>query len=295
MVTETITRCEHDVVASITTRPHDGDVDAYLDAVPNERRRADARALRVLMEHVTGAPATMWGPSMVGFGSRAYTNTSGPNDWFVVGLSARQGRADDLRSSQRLRRPRPAARPAGTALDRQGLPVRHAPRRHRSTGPDPADREGMVRPIRHLTTRHRDTGRLMASATAVGLGGLGLLHVAAGAGVDFPYSTSSSLARCRDRTRRRAVTPGVLRGRGRAVQRGRARRRSGHGEGRRGASWFRGGGNGARAPCAAFGFAGRTDRLVPGSESAQFRRLDRRVFVPLCLALAGGATCATLR
>ena len=32
----------------------------------------------------------MWGPSMVGFGTRAYTNTSGANDWFVVGFSARK-------------------------------------------------------------------------------------------------------------------------------------------------------------------------------------------------------------
>lgn len=31
----------------------------------------------------------MWGPSIVGFGSMAYTNTSGTNDWFVVGFSAR--------------------------------------------------------------------------------------------------------------------------------------------------------------------------------------------------------------
>jgi hypothetical protein len=78
------------VVASIKTQPHDGDVDAYLEAVADERRRVDARALRVLMEQITGATATMWGPSIVGFGSTPYTNTSGTNDWFVVGFSARK-------------------------------------------------------------------------------------------------------------------------------------------------------------------------------------------------------------
>ena len=77
------------MVASIKTRPHDGDVDSYLEAVPHSRRRADAQALRVLMEQVTGTAATMWGPSIVGFGSMPYTNTSGTNDWFVVGFSAR--------------------------------------------------------------------------------------------------------------------------------------------------------------------------------------------------------------
>ena len=40
---------------------------------------------------------------------------------------------------------------------------------------------------------------------------------------------------------------------------------------------------------AAFGFAGRTDVLVPGSVSPRFRRNDRRCFAPLCLALATGA------
>ena len=50
---------------------------AFLDAVPNERRRADGHALRALFERITGAPATMWGPSIVGFGTTTYTNTTG--------------------------------------------------------------------------------------------------------------------------------------------------------------------------------------------------------------------------
>ena len=40
---------------------------------------------------------------------------------------------------------------------------------------------------------------------------------------------------------------------------------------------------------AGFGFSGRTDALVPGSASPRFRRLDRRVYSPLCLALSMGA------
>ena len=78
------------MVARIKTQPHDGDVDAYIEAVPDGRRRVDAEGLRVLMEQSTGATATMWGPSIVGFGTRPYTNTSGTNDWFVVGFSARK-------------------------------------------------------------------------------------------------------------------------------------------------------------------------------------------------------------
>lgn len=48
---------------------------------------------------------------------------------------------------------------------------------------------------------------------------------------------------------------------------------------------------------AAAGFAGRTDVLVPGSTSARFRRTDRRLFSPLCaaLALAAARAAATPR
>ena len=45
--------------------------------------------MREIMERVTGAPAVMWGPSMVGFGSTPYTNTQGTNDMFIVGFSPR--------------------------------------------------------------------------------------------------------------------------------------------------------------------------------------------------------------
>jgi hypothetical protein len=77
-------------MATIKTRPTGEDVTAFLDSVPNERRRAEGHAMRALMERVTGSPAVMWGPSMVGFGAQPYTNTMGTNDWFVVGFSPRK-------------------------------------------------------------------------------------------------------------------------------------------------------------------------------------------------------------
>lgn len=77
-------------MATIKTQAHDGDVDAFLDAVPDVRRRADARALRALMERATGVPPVMWGPSIIGFGTRPATTSTGTNDWFVVGFSPRK-------------------------------------------------------------------------------------------------------------------------------------------------------------------------------------------------------------
>ncbi|MDQ6698535.1 MAG: DUF3995 domain-containing protein [Actinomycetota bacterium] len=43
---------------------------------------------------------------------------------------------------------------------------------------------------------------------------------------------------------------------------------------------------------AGLGFAGRTDLAVRGSASPRFRRWDRRLYSPLCLALAAGAAHA---
>src|SRR3954449_11810361 len=40
---------------------------------------------------------------------------------------------------------------------------------------------------------------------------------------------------------------------------------------------------------AALGFAGRTDLVSPGSVSAKFRHVDRKVLAPMCLVLALGA------
>jgi hypothetical protein len=77
-------------VAKIKTRPTTEDAGKFLDSVSDERRRAEGHALRSLFEHVTGEPAVMWGPSIVGFGLRRYTNTTGTNDWFVVGFSPRK-------------------------------------------------------------------------------------------------------------------------------------------------------------------------------------------------------------
>jgi hypothetical protein len=75
---------------AIATKPTDADVTAFLDAVPDARRRAEGHWMRELMERVTGEKAVMWGPTMVGFGSAPYTNTTGTNDWFIVGFSPRK-------------------------------------------------------------------------------------------------------------------------------------------------------------------------------------------------------------
>lgn len=56
----------------LKTKPTEVAVDAFLEAVPDPQRREDANAIRAMMERVTGKPARMWGPSIIGFGSYRY-------------------------------------------------------------------------------------------------------------------------------------------------------------------------------------------------------------------------------
>ena len=73
------------------TTQNESDVNAFLAAVENPRRRADAGQLLALMQEVTGEPPKMWGPSIVGFGKYHYRYASGrEGDSLVVGFSPRK-------------------------------------------------------------------------------------------------------------------------------------------------------------------------------------------------------------
>jgi hypothetical protein len=66
-------------------------VTSFLDEVPDEGRRADAKALLKLMQSATGEKPKMWGPSIVGFGSYHYKYDTGrEGDMPVVGFSPRK-------------------------------------------------------------------------------------------------------------------------------------------------------------------------------------------------------------
>jgi hypothetical protein len=73
------------------TKPTTIDVDRFLAAVDHPGRRADGATLRALFERVSGEPATMWGPSIVGFGSYHYRYDSGhEGDAPRIGFSPRK-------------------------------------------------------------------------------------------------------------------------------------------------------------------------------------------------------------
>lgn len=76
--------------SDIKTKPTDGSVDAFIDAV-SEPRRSEARRVMAIMREVTGVEPVMWGSSMIGFGSYHYKYASGrEGDMLKVGFSPRK-------------------------------------------------------------------------------------------------------------------------------------------------------------------------------------------------------------
>jgi Domain of unknown function (DU1801) len=66
-------------------------VAAFIDALTDQTKRADAKALVKLMQSATGEKPKMWGPSIIGFGSYHYTYESGrEGDMPLTGFSPRK-------------------------------------------------------------------------------------------------------------------------------------------------------------------------------------------------------------
>jgi hypothetical protein len=72
------------------TKPEDALPNDFLESIANEKRRTDARALAKLMGDITGEPATIWGTSIVGYGTLHYRYESGrEGDTPVVSFAPR--------------------------------------------------------------------------------------------------------------------------------------------------------------------------------------------------------------
>lgn len=78
-------------MAEPKTQPTKTSLTVFLAGVPDAPRRADCKTLATMMKQTTGAPAVVWGTSIVGFGSyrQAYANGR-TGDWPVVALAPRK-------------------------------------------------------------------------------------------------------------------------------------------------------------------------------------------------------------
>jgi hypothetical protein len=78
-------------MAENKTKPTKVSVAAFIDALTDETRRADAKTLVKLMQSATSEKPKMWGPSIIGFGSYHYKYESGrEGDMPLAGFSPRK-------------------------------------------------------------------------------------------------------------------------------------------------------------------------------------------------------------
>ncbi len=78
-------------MAENKTKPTKVSVEAYIAALTDPTRRADATALVKLLQSVAGEKPKMWGPSIIGFGSYHYRYESGrEGDMPLAGFSPRK-------------------------------------------------------------------------------------------------------------------------------------------------------------------------------------------------------------
>lgn len=77
-------------MAEAKTKATKASVTAYLNAIEDPVRRKDCRTLATLMAKVTNEKPTMWGTSIVGFGSYHYKYDSGhEGDSCLTGFASR--------------------------------------------------------------------------------------------------------------------------------------------------------------------------------------------------------------
>jgi len=73
------------------TKPTEQSVSAFIEALPDATKRADAKALVKLMQSAVGEKPKLWGPSIIGFGSCHYKYDSGrEGDMPLIAFSPRK-------------------------------------------------------------------------------------------------------------------------------------------------------------------------------------------------------------
>ncbi len=73
------------------TSANDASPDEFIAAIANPQKRKETLWLKNFCQRLTGKPARMWGPSMIGCGSYHYKYESGrEGDMFLAGFSPRK-------------------------------------------------------------------------------------------------------------------------------------------------------------------------------------------------------------
>lgn len=78
-------------MAELKTKPTEASVQAFIEGLESEEKRADCLALLAMMQEITGVAPKIWGTSIIGFGDYHYQYATGrEGDWFRIGFSPRK-------------------------------------------------------------------------------------------------------------------------------------------------------------------------------------------------------------
>lgn len=79
-------------MAELKTKATKASVSQFINAIKEEGRRRDCKALVAMMTKATKAKPKMWGTAIVGFGDYRYRSpaTGREGDWFEAGFSPRK-------------------------------------------------------------------------------------------------------------------------------------------------------------------------------------------------------------
>lgn len=78
-------------MSKVKTTPTAKKVDTFIAEIKDQKQQQQCEKLVMLFEQITVSPATMWGASIIGFGSYHYKYASGrEGDWMVTGFAPRK-------------------------------------------------------------------------------------------------------------------------------------------------------------------------------------------------------------
>ena len=78
-------------MAELKTKATGASVSAFINAIEDDERRKDCKAIAALMQKATKSRPKMWGTSIVGFGDFEYVNSAKhTNAWIQSGFSPRK-------------------------------------------------------------------------------------------------------------------------------------------------------------------------------------------------------------
>jgi hypothetical protein len=79
-------------MAELKTKKNNASVSTFINSVPNEQRKKDAKELLALFKEITKEKPKIWGASIIGFGQYHYKSerSKQEGDWPLTGFSPRK-------------------------------------------------------------------------------------------------------------------------------------------------------------------------------------------------------------